>query len=116
MLDETSEERIRLLSEDLVGEAWDLVMLESGQATATGQWRNVGEVAATCAFRWHTSQALLMQTESVYSYYYHRYLSNETDMCTWQGSRGYLISHRGAQTLLKFAQPMMVQVRYAFIL
>jgi hypothetical protein len=103
------QDRIRMLSEDLRTEPWDLLMLESGQATATGKWRHVGQAAATCAFRWQKSQAMLRS--SSYSYYYYHYLTtNETDMCTWQGSRGYLLSYKGAQTLLAFSRPIMVQV------
>ena len=111
VLDETSEDRIRTLSEDLRGQSWELLMLESGQATATGKWRYVGEVAATCAFRWQRPNSAVAR--SVYSYYYNYYVlnsNNETEICTWQGSRGYLLSYRGAQTLLKYSKPMMVQV------
>jgi GR25 family glycosyltransferase involved in LPS biosynthesis len=112
VLDETSEDRIRMLSEDLRGQPWELLMLESGQATATGKWRYVGEVAAACAFRWQRPSSAVMR--SVYSYYYNYYLlnsnGNETEICTWQGSRGYLLSYRGAQMLLKYSKPMMVQV------
>ena len=84
-----SAERIRALSEDLRGVQWDLVMLESGQVTATGRWRYVGQVAATCDYV---------------------HASTNGTACTWQGSRGYLLGYEGAQMLLKHATPIAVQV------
>ena len=84
VLDAVSERRLALLEQDLAGTEWELLMLESGQLTATGQWRHVGQIAATCSPR--------------------------SGLCTWQGSRGYLITFRGAQALLRFAEPVMVQV------
>ena len=113
VLDATSTDRIRALWQDLQQTtAWDLIMLESGQATATGEWRYVGEVAATCAYRWQRPAALDDEV-GLYDYYYRYYLTNNRtrgSVCTWQGSRGYLLSHRGAQMLLRCAHPMMVQV------
>jgi GR25 family glycosyltransferase involved in LPS biosynthesis len=99
IVDITSAERISALSDDLVGERWDLLMLESGQVTATGEWRYVGQVAATCAHPRLRNQKNTNSTPLA-----------QGAVCTWQGSRGYLISHAGAQQLLKFATPIMVQV------
>lgn len=81
VVDAVSAQRLAILERDLADSRWDLLMLESGQFTATGKWRAVGQIAATCA-----------------------------TLCTWQGSRGYLVSYRGAQALLRFAEPIMVQV------
>ena len=112
MLDATSTDRIRALWQDLhQTAAWDLIMLESGQATSTGEWLYVGDVAATCAYKWQKQEH-----KSLYHYYYEYYTSNNNNnwtsgsICTWQGSRGYLVTHRGAQMLLRHAHPMMVQV------
>lgn len=95
LLDLVSAQRIHDLSVDLQDVPWDLLMLESGQLTITGTWMHVGALAATCAYRptddW-TNTTMTLQP------------------CTWLGSRGYLLTHAGAQTLLRHAQPIHVQV------
>ena len=135
VLDEASAERLRGLSEDLDGVPWELLMLESGQVTATGAWRNVGQVAATCAYqapgRRELLQRLVKQSEAQPALYYHLLdpflpAANTTatpataaaasdevadsGACTWQGSRGYLLSYKGARLLLRYAEPIAVQV------
>jgi len=66
---------------------WDVLMLESGHFIATGQWKRVGNYAATCA------------------------QSNITvNICTWFGTRGYLITYEGAKKLLAHTFPVHVQI------
>ena len=118
VLDQASADRLRALSVDLEGVAWDLLMLESGQLTTTGEWRHVGQVAATCA---HEARSRLVEAQSSLLFYssYLDHNSNTTTTsaaadgkagCTWQGSRGYLVGYEGAQLLLRHAEPAMVQV------
>lgn len=120
IIDWASAERIHALSVDLAGEHnWELVMLESGQVTATGKWDNVGKVAATCAYAPPTRAEMMQRAEDEASLFLGLWPSQkkrsngtrrEGGACTWQGSRGYLLSYGGAQTLLRYARPMMVQV------
>jgi GR25 family glycosyltransferase involved in LPS biosynthesis len=86
-----SARRMRLLSLDMsrVPHPWDIVLLESGHnLLATGEWANYGELASACLY--NTSDTL------------HK--------CTWFGTRGYLLTHRGAQHLLRFVFPISVQI------
>lgn len=85
--DRASAERWLQLAEDLSGTGWELLILESGHIIASGTWRHVGEYAATCA---------------------HANLTTNT--CIWFGTRGYLLTHAGAQRLLLHAEPLSVQV------
>ena len=87
-IDRVSAQRMAALSRDMasVGSTWDVLLLESGHSLiATGRWRHIGEYAATC----------------------NRSLDSP---CTWFGTRGYLITHSGAQHLLRHAYPISVQV------
>jgi GR25 family glycosyltransferase involved in LPS biosynthesis len=75
------------LSSDMNNIEWDVIMLESGQFIASGNWVTVGNHAATCAE------------------------SNQTvNICTWFGTRGYLITYVGAQKLLAHSFPVHVQI------
>lgn len=113
IIDGASAERIHALSMDLQGIPWNLVMLESGQLTATGKWENVGEVATTCAYQPPSRTEMVRrarQEHGLLSSLRGWYGGNVSHVCTWQGSRGYLVTYAGAQLLLRYARPMMVQV------
>ncbi len=89
-VDMVSAERMHLLSHDVerLGLEWDVLLLESGHnLIASGDWVNLGDLAATCS-----------------------YLQSSGKVCTWFGTRGYLITFRGAQQLLRFVYPISVQV------
>ena len=88
VLDATSLKRFDRLMVDMKNLSWDLLMLEGGHVGLTGVWRYVGRSAATCA-DWTTVDS--------------------GASCNWMGSRGYLITERGAKMLLKNAHPYMVQ-------
>lgn len=85
-LDHVSAERMHYLSKDMHGIGhWDVLMLESGQGLiSTGEWQYIGDFAATC--------------------------SSNSSICTWFGTRGYLITYAGAQHLLQHVYPISVQV------
>jgi GR25 family glycosyltransferase involved in LPS biosynthesis len=87
-LDSVSMKRLRDLMVDMQDLQWDLLMLEGGHLGLNGVWKYIGENAATCA-NWSTLDSW--------------------ESCNWMGSRGYLITERGAQLLLKNAYPFMVQ-------
>jgi len=75
------------LFHDMSAIHWDVIMLESGHFIASGKWVTVGDYAATCA------------------------VSNVTaNICTWFGTRGYLITYEGAQKLLAHTFPVHVQI------
>ena len=80
--DQTSTLRLQRLMADLEGVPWDILMLESGSVIASGRWRLLGPMAATCA----------------------------QPPCSWFGTRGYFIRHKAAQQLLRNAYPISVQV------
>ena len=88
VLDAKSLERLQELLFDMKELKWDLLMLETGHLGLNGVWRYVGNMAATCA-NWSTVDGW--------------------KACNWMGSRGYLITERGAELLLKNAHPLMVQ-------
>ena len=88
ILDAISLKRLDQLLIDMKNITWDLLMLEGGHVGLTGVWKYVGQNAATCA-NWSTI--------------------NRDEACNWMGSRGYLITKRGAEVLLKNAVPFMVQ-------
>lgn len=82
-LDETSSERMRQLSLDMRLYDWDMIMLESGHVTTTGEWVNVGTQASRCKV---------------------------PSECTWFGTRGYIVKYEGVQKLLRRVDPIIVQV------
>ena len=84
VLDERSRHRLDGVVKDMQGVDWDLIMLESGHFGLTGSWRYIGNSVATCA-NWTTKE------------------------CGWMGSRGYLVTERGARILLQNARPFLVQ-------
>ena len=84
ILDERSRYRLEGVVKDMQNMQWDLIMLESGHFGLTGSWRYIGGNVATCA-NWTTKE------------------------CGWMGSRGYLITERGARILLRNARPFLVQ-------
>ena len=88
ILDSVSLKRLDQLLIDMKNISWDLLMLEGGHVGLTGVWTYIGQNAATCA-NWSTSDS--------------------SASCNWMGSRGYLITQRGAQLLLKNSYPLMVQ-------
>jgi hypothetical protein len=81
-------ERLQVLLADVKDTNWDLLMLESGHLGLNGVWRYVGNTAATCA-NWSTLDSW--------------------ESCNWMGSRGYLVTERGAKRLLRNAHPFLVQ-------
>ncbi len=89
VLDDTSRLRLDVLLDDLRETPWDLLMLESGHLGLGGRWARTGRLAATCS-NWSTTHA--------------------GAACNWMGSRGYLITGRGARILLANARPFEVQV------
>ena len=89
-VDMTSAMRMHTLSRDVVehGIQWDVVLLESGHnMIASGKWFHIGELAANCSYQ-----------------------KSNKEVCTWYGTRGYLITHQGAQHLLRYVYPISVQV------
>ena len=81
-----TRENLGALSElwaDVANESWSILMLESGHLNTEGTWANVGTRAATC------------QTPG---------------LCTWLGTRGYVLTANGAATLLDNLHPITVQV------
>ena len=75
------------LSSDMKSIHWDVLMLESGHFLTSGKWISVGGYAATCA------------------------PTNITNnICTWFGTRGYMITYEGAQKLLAHTFPVHVQI------
>ena len=82
VFDALSGTRFAALLEDVAGYPWDILMLESGSVMAGGPWKNIGRFAATCA----------------------------KQPCSWMGTRGYLLTYRGARLLLQHMSPIAVQV------
>jgi GR25 family glycosyltransferase involved in LPS biosynthesis len=82
VFDEVSAERFQGLLTDLNHTRWDILMLESGSLIALGPWEPMGRYAAKCAL----------------------------PPCSWYGTRGYLLTQRGARILLQHAYPISVQV------
>ena len=88
VIDARSLQRLHELLFDMKELKWDLLMLETGHLGLNGVWKYVGNMAATCA-NWSTVDGW--------------------EACNWMGSRGYLITERGAELLLQNAHPLMVQ-------
>lgn len=95
-MDQTSSLRMKSLSVDMLDLQWDVLMLESGQIIASGTWEYIGEYAATCAL----SQNSTLGASK----------TSKKNLCTWFGTRGYLITYEGAQKLLSHAFPVHVQI------
>jgi GR25 family glycosyltransferase involved in LPS biosynthesis len=130
--DSTSTERLYLLDRDLKRRPWDVLMLESGHFIATGSWDYVGEFAASCANQWWKVNSSLSNSNSDdelldHSFGNLHYSGIEytgglplndasilpffsSNICTWFGTRGYLITYEGSQKLLKYAFPIHVQI------
>lgn len=90
LVDILSADRMHTLSLDVknLGLQWDVFLLESGHnLIATGEWLNLGLLTANCSYQQFSGR-----------------------MCTWYGTRGYLITYQGAQHLLQYAYPISVQV------
>ena len=112
-MDETSSNRLRGLSLDMEFIEWEVLMLESGQFIASGKWEYIGDYAATCAKNKsnYNTFAPYATYPSSSSYYVSSYLSKPyPNLCTWFGTRGYLITFEGAQKLLAHAFPVHVQI------
>lgn len=89
-VDLLSAERMHVLSVDVerLGLGWDVFLLESGHnLIASGEWISLGELAANCSYQ-----------------------PSSNKVCTWFGTRGYLITYQGAQHLLRYVYPISVQV------
>jgi len=98
-VDDLSSERFFTLSNDMARYPWDILMLINGQFIATGQWKPMGSAAITCG----------QNTTSVQR----RFESSsppKLSICTWFGTRGYLITYKGSRHLLKHAYPIQVQI------
>lgn len=68
------------LLRDLRGLKWSVLMLQERSGLCEGSWFHVGEYAATCRD------------------------------CTWFNTRGYVITRQGANILLGYLDPVVVQV------
>jgi GR25 family glycosyltransferase involved in LPS biosynthesis len=68
------------LVSDIQDLPWSILMLQERSYIADGAYTPIGKFASTCA------------------------------NCTWFGTRGYIINARGAETLLKYVHPIVVQV------
>ena len=125
--DEFSISRLEQLHEDMRNLQWDVLMLDSGQFISTGSWEYIGKSAVTCANQWWKNHSnAIFQTkeyERVKNKIFNkRFEYNESftddsflfeptyNLCSWFGTRGYLITFNGAQKLLKHAYPIQVQV------
>lgn len=89
-VDMISAQRMHVLYQDIKSHnvRWDVLLLESGHnLIASGKWINIGNQTATCLYQ-----------------------KSSEGICTWFGTRGYLITHRGAQHLLRHVYPISVQV------
>ena len=85
-IDSVSAIRLESLGRDMdtLEAGWDMIMLDKGQLIDTGRTVPVGDgMAARCA---------------------------DGEACMRYGTRGYLIRYEGAQTLLHFSKPHVVQV------
>ena len=76
------------LDQDMGDKPWEIVMLETGHITVSGEWRRWGAHLAACA--------------------------PAPMICEWHGSRGYLLHHRGARMLLADAMSSHVQTDALF--
>ena len=88
LLDKVSGERFKTLSNDMVGLKWELIVLETGHLTVSGEWARIGAHLGTCA--------------------------PAPMICEWQGSRGYLLNRGGASILLQEYQHFHVQTDALF--
>jgi len=86
ILDAVSALRLTQLLMDARNESWDVLLLETGHLTVSGATRAVGEIGRTWA---DPSDALHNR---------------------WMGTRGYLLTQRGATVLLTHADELGVQV------
>ena len=86
ILDAVSGVRMAQLLHDVRNETWDVLLLETGHLTISGATRAVGELGRTWA---DPSDALHNR---------------------WMGTRGYLLTPRGAMLLLAHADELGVQV------
>ena len=80
-LDESSSLVLSELWHDMRAHNWSIVMLEKGHFNVQGAWTHLGTHLATCA-----------------------------DVCTWFGTKAYVINRQGAQHLLRYSRPVLVQV------
>ena len=126
--DQSSRERMLILHKDLHYMPWDVIMLDSGQFISKGTWEYIRQAAVTCANQWwkNNSYPFPFHTKNRDPNNEHYSSENETlqsnpfsdifftdptyNLCTWFGTRGYLITSNGAKTLLKHAFPIQVQV------
>lgn len=119
--DKSSRERMLTLHKDLHYMPWDVIMLDSGQFISKGTWEYIGQAAVTCANQWWKNNTYpfaptMDDDQGMHANYSSKNLNDVffTDptynLCTWFGTRGYLITFNGAKTLLKHAFPIQVQV------
>jgi hypothetical protein len=87
-LDQVSGQRFETLLGDIKGLEWELIVLETGHLTVSGEWVRIGAHLGTCA--------------------------PPPMICEWQGSRGYLLNQRGASVLLQEYQFLHVQTDALF--
>jgi len=118
--DQSSRERILTLHKDLNYMPWDVIMLDSGQFISKGTWEYIGQAAVTCANQWWKNNSYPYalhesmqgnENQSISREIRDAFFTDPTyNLCTWFGTRGYLITFNGARTLLKHAFPIQVQV------
>jgi len=85
-----STRRFRSLSQDMSSNPWDIIMLINGQFIATGSWKSVGNSAMTC----DTLNSSI----------------SPMHLCTWFGTRGYILTYKGSRHLLNHAFPIQIQI------
>ena len=86
ILDAVSALRLTQLLHDARNESWDVLLLETGHLTVSGATRTVGELGRT----WADPKDAMHNR--------------------WMGTRGYLLTRRGALLLLTHADELGVQV------
>lgn len=85
-IDAVSAERLTQLLFDVRDEPWDILLLETGHLTVSGATRGVGQLGLT----WRDP------ADAAHN--------------RWMGTRGYVLTRRGAETLLRHAGDLSVQV------
>ena len=80
VLTEHARSLVAWLLTDVMDRPWSILMLQGRSMISERASENVGKLASTC------------------------------DNCTWFGTRGYIVTERGAKVLLGYVHPIIVQV------
>ena len=81
LVTESTSTELEELFVDMKSLPYEILMLDPGHLNSEGVWNHVGKTAANCSKR-----------------------------CIWFGTRAYLLTPRGAAVLLKYLEPISVQV------